>query len=279
MLNSIKRIGATFIIGLFSVGISHGILTTESLAESAPMKFKAPADSAYSEIISGYLFRDAYTQEFQNDEFQNPGMLWYERGEAIWVAKDGTQDKSCADCHGEYSSFKGIGATYPKWNEKLMKPITLEQQVNLCRVENMGAEEWKWESDHMLSTVVLIKNQSKGMPVNVQIDGPMEPHFLKGKQLYYERTGQLNLSCANCHEDNTGNYIRADYLSQGHSNGFPTYRLKDQGILSLHKRFEGCVRDTRAEFYKSGSPELVDLEIYAAWRGRGLPVETPSVRP
>ena len=30
--------------------------------------------------------------------------------------------------------------------------------------------------------------------------------------------------------------------------------------------------------YKYGSPEYVNLELYLAWKGRGLPVETPAVR-
>ena len=30
--------------------------------------------------------------------------------------------------------------------------------------------------------------------------------------------------------------------------------------------------------YKRGSPEYTNLELYLAWRGMGLKVETPSVR-
>jgi sulfur-oxidizing protein SoxA len=86
------------------------------------------------------------------------------------------------------------------------------------------------------------------------------------------------MSCANCHEDNYGNYIRADHLSQGQVNGFPVYRLKDAGILSAQQRFVGCVRDTRAETFKAGSDEFKALELYVASRGNGLSVEGVSVR-
>jgi sulfur-oxidizing protein SoxA len=34
----------------------------------------------------------------------------------------------------------------------------------------------------------------------------------------------------------------------------------------------------RAEPFAAGSPELLNLELYLAVRGRGLPVETPAVR-
>jgi sulfur-oxidizing protein SoxA len=36
---------------------------------------------------------------------------------------------------------------------------------------------------------------------------------------------------------------------------------------------------TRAEPFPNDSPEIVDLELYLAWRARGLIVETPAVRP
>jgi len=100
----------------------------------------------------------------------------------------------------------------------------------------------------------------------------------KGKELYYTRDGQLDMSCANCHENHTGQMIRADHLSQGHVNGFPTYRSKWQGVGSMHRRFSGCMKNIRAQPYKRGSDEFTALEIYVASRGLGLSVETPSVR-
>ena len=116
------------------------------------------------------------------------------------------------------------------------------------------------------------------MPVNVDVSGEMQPWFERGKDLYYARVGQLDMACSNCHEDNYGNYIRADKLSQGQSNGFPTYRFKWQKVGSLHRRFSGCMKNIRATPYKRGSDEFVALETYLAWRGIGLSVESPSVR-
>ena len=124
----------------------------------------------------------------------------------------------------------------------------------------------------------LLSSVSRGLPVNVAIDGPAADTWEKGKEIYYTRYGLLELSCANCHEQNYGNYIRADHLSQGQVNGFPTYRLKNAKLNGIHSRFKGCVRDTRAETFSPGSPEFVALELYVASRGNGLDVEGPSVR-
>ena len=120
--------------------------------------------------------------------------------------------------------------------------------------------------------------QSRGMPVSVKIDGDAAPFWEKGKEMYYTRYGQLEMACANCHEQNEGNMIRADHLSQGQINGFPTYRLKDAGMVTAQQRFVGCVRDTRAETFKAGSDEFKALELYVASRGNGLSVEGVSVR-
>jgi sulfur-oxidizing protein SoxA len=110
------------------------------------------------------------------------------------------------------------------------------------------------------------------------VDGPAQPFWERGQEIYYTRYGQLELSCANCHENNSGRYIRADHLSQGQINGFPVYRFNTTGLVSVHNRFRGCIRDTRAEPFAIGSPEFVALELYVASRGLGLSVEGPAVR-
>jgi sulfur-oxidizing protein SoxA len=116
------------------------------------------------------------------------------------------------------------------------------------------------------------------MPVQVQIDGPMAPFYEKGKAFYFQRRGLLDMACSNCHVDNAGNMIRANLLTQGQSNGFPLYRLKWNGVGSIHRRFRGCNSQVRSTPYAYGSDEYVNLELFVGSRGMGLPVETPAVR-
>jgi sulfur-oxidizing protein SoxA len=42
--------------------------------------------------------------------------------------------------------------------------------------------------------------------------------------------------------------------------------------------FAWCNISVRAEAYPDGSDEYVNLELFIAWRGRGLPVEMPGIR-
>jgi sulfur-oxidizing protein SoxA len=230
-------------------------------------------------IYSGWRFRQSEMQALQMDDFENPGAYAIDEGVEMWATAEGSEGKSCASCHEDIEdSMAGVRAVYPKWNESKGQVMTLAQQINDCRTEQMGAEAWKYDGGDMTSMEAAISLQSRGMPVNVATDGPVAETWAKGEEIYYTRYGQLELSCANCHEDNYDNYIRADHLSQGQINGFPTYRLKNAKLNSSHARFKGCMKNIRAEPFKEGGQEFQALELYLASRGQGLSVETPSVR-
>lgn len=227
---------------------------------------------------SGYTYAQPETQAMQDDDFENPAFLLVDLAAEQWTIPDGTAGKACADCHGDVENLAGVGASYPVYYEGWGKMMNVEQRINYCRTENMQAEPLKYDSKGLLGMTALVKLQSRGMPMNVAIDGPAAPFYEKGKEFYFERRGQLDLACASCHEDHAGEQLRANRLSQGQPNGFPTYRLKWQNMGSLHRRIKGCNRQVRAEPYKSGSDEYVNLELFISHRANGLPVETPSVR-
>lgn len=231
------------------------------------------------EQLSGYTYATKETRAMQDDDFANPSYIWMDQGEELWSKVEGSAGKSCASCHeAAADSMKGVATRYPTFDKSLGKLKNIEQQINICRKEQMGAKPFKWESSKMLAMSAYVNSQSRDMAMNVKIDGPAAPFFEKGKAFYNQRRGQLNLACKHCHEDNAGNMARANLLSQGQGNGFPLYRLKWQKLGSLHRRFRGCNKNIRATPYGYGSDEYVNLELYVGWRGRGLPVETPAVR-
>jgi L-cysteine S-thiosulfotransferase len=227
---------------------------------------------------SGFLFATPETQEMQADDADNPAFLWVEHGEMLWTKVDGTAGKSCMSCHGPAANMRGIGATYPKISKDTGKLVTLEHQINYCRTERMQASELKWETQDMLGLSIFVMHQSRGLPMNVAVNGAAEPYFKKGDELYHTRRGQLNAACIHCHELNSGNHIRADLLSEGRVNGFPLYRLKWGRPGSIHYRMEECYSQVRAVPEPYGSDELTTLQLYIAWRSNGLLIETPAVR-
>ncbi len=227
-------------------------------------------------LYSGWRFRITETQDLQIDDFDNPGMIFVDQAIDLWDKVDGSEDKACSSCHENVEDFAGLRTTLPRVDDGEL--VSMENLVNECRTERMGAEAWKWSGGNMTAMTALIGLQSRGLPVNVAIDGDAAPYWETGKELYYQRVGQLDMACSNCHEDNYGVMIRADHLSQGQINGFPTYRLKNAKLNSTHARFKGCMKNIRAEPFKEGGDEFKALELYIASRGQGLSVETPSVR-
>lgn len=282
-----KLVAVLAAIGLVASAAAHAdpvedTLTVETDDGTIELvtKTAAPAflKDTFDTIYSGWLFRETETRDLQKDDFDNPGMVFVDRGLDAWNETMGKNGESCAGCHEGPESMKGLRTVLPRVDAKSGKLMIMEDYINSCVTKEMGLEAWGVTSDKMKDMMALISVQSRGEVVNVAIDGPAQSFWEHGKEIYYTRYGQLEMSCANCHENNYGRMIRADHLSQGQVNGFPTYRLKDAGILSAQQRFVGCVRDTRAETFKAGSDEFKALELYVASRGNGLSIEGVSVR-
>ncbi|HSV78773.1 MAG TPA: sulfur oxidation c-type cytochrome SoxA [Ramlibacter sp.] len=227
---------------------------------------------------SGYTFLSAATRAQQDDEFANPGMLWVQHGQRLWDGA-GAHPKSCAGCHGDAgTSMRGVAARYPAFEPRLGRVINLEQRINACRERHQQQSPYPHESQELLALTAFLGRQSHGMPVAVRIEGPAAASFRRGEAAYYQRRGQLDLSCAQCHLERTGARLRGEVISQGQINGHPVYRQLWQTLASSHRMFAWCNEAVRAQPYAYGSQEYVDLELFVKWLGRGLPVETPAVR-
>jgi sulfur-oxidizing protein SoxA len=228
---------------------------------------------------SGIEYAGSDVRALQADDFGNPGMLWVARGEKLWNAPAGRSEKSCASCHRDApTTMKGVATRYPRKDAGGGELLNLEGRINQCRVQQQGADTWRYESEELLSLTAYVAHQSRGMPVNVQINEANRVNFERGRDIYYRRQGQMNLACTHCHERNAGRKLLADTISEGHGNAYPVYRLEWQSAGSLHRRLRACYFGVRAEQPAAGSAELVDLELYLASRARGLRVETPGVR-
>lgn len=276
MKNKMLLAAASFAFGA-GFALADQDATLEIDGESFVIKTAAPPHlENVDTIYSGWVFRTDETQVLQEDDFDNPAFIFIDQALDMFETVDGSEGKSCANCHENVEDFAGLKPTLPRVENGEL--VTMTDLVNECRVDRMGAKPWKYSGTQMSAMTALIAHQSRGMPMNVKIDGEAAPFWEKGKELYYTRVGQLDMSCSNCHEDNFGNMIRADHLSQGQINGFPLYRLKNAKINTVQGRFKGCMANIRATPYKEGSPEFEALELYVASRGQGLSVETPAVR-
>jgi sulfur-oxidizing protein SoxA len=255
---------------ILRVGCVIVVIATTALA--------AAGEIPLTERRSGYDMMSRDTKAMQDDDTANPAMLWVFEGETLWNTK-AANGKACADCHGDAgASMKGVAARYPAFDATRGQPVDLEQRINICRSERQNATPLPFESRELLALTAFIARQSRGMPIE-QNDPRMQPAIASGRALFESRQGQLNLSCAQCHDDNWGKELAGSVIPQAHPTGYPIYRLEWQSVGSLQRRLRNCLFGLRAETYPLGAPEAVALEAFLMWRARGMPMDAPAVRP
>lgn len=240
----------------------------------------ARADISPKDKRSGFDFMSPQTQAMQTDETSNPGMLWVLDGERLWSEAQGSAGKSCVSCHHDASkSMRGVAARYPAFDDATKRPIDLAGRINQCREQRQDAPALAHESNELLTLTAYVAYQSHGMPITPAADPRLDRFRENGRAWFERRLGQLQLSCASCHDDRWGARLGGSIIPQAHPTGYPLYRLEWQSVGSLQRRLRGCLVGVRAEPFDYGAAEYVDIELFLMSRAAGLKMETPAVRP
>ena len=225
-----------------------------------------------------YAIDAASREQWEAIEEFPPYEIAIEEGQELFNTpfKNGKTYASCFDNGGV-----GVRDKYPYFNKDTGKVHTLALEVNMCREKN-GEEPLHWGKGKLASILAYMSYTTRGKVINTKV--PNDPKAMaaydKGKQFFYARRGQLNLSCAHCHVDNAGNRIRADILSPalGHVSHFPVYRSKWGGLGTLHRRFGGCNKQVRAKPFANQSEEYRDLEYFLTYMSNGIKWNGPGAR-
>lgn len=229
-------------------------------------------------ITSGFDLMSPPLQAMQRDDASNPGMLWVLEGRERWAQPQGPARRACSDCHGPtpQATLRGVAARYPAWDASLARPLTLSERIDRCRSQHQGHLT---PSGDTLALAAALAHASRGEPVSPAADPRMVPWRERGRALWTERIGQLDLSCAQCHDDRVGLRLGGATIPPGQTMGYPTYRLEWQGLGLLDRRVRNCMTGVRARPFAEDSEEMRALQVFLAWRDRGLPMEAPAVRP
>ncbi len=236
-------------------------------------------NTAFDEFINGVYAIDAPSREQWEalEEFP-PYEIAISQGEEFFKKKF-ANGKTLGDCFP--GGGKGVADQYPYFDTKRGEVITLEIAINECLKAN-GEQTLKPNKGTIANVEAYMAFTTRGKKINEKI--PNDPRavdaYEKGKQFFYARRGQLNMSCAHCHVDNAGNKIRADILSPalGHVSHFPVYRTAWDEVGTLHRRFSGCNEQVRAKAFESQSPEYRNLEFFLTYMSNGLTWNGPGVR-
>lgn len=186
--------------------------------------------------------------------------------------------KTYADCLP--NGGKNVAGTYPRFDDKMGKVVTLEMELNACRKAN-GEEEYKYGDPKTMGLVTAyMRTLSDGMLMNIKVEGPAATAaYEAGKTHFYKRRGQFSFACASCHVQNGGNKLRSELLSPavGQSVHWPVFR-QGTDLTTLQKRYAGCNKQVRAVSFPLGSEEYNNLEYFHSYISNGLPLKASVFR-
>lgn len=199
-------------------------------------------------------------------------------GKAIWQ-QPMSSGLSLHDCF----SGKPPPIAYPYYFNGSVH--TIAGDINLCRSQN-GASPFDPDGPEMAAVVAAFKAPWQGQPLDVDYrEAEVRRLYALGRQFFWAKRGQMNLSCANCHVHNAGNRLRGQVLSAalGHGMGFPAYgqhwEQGGQPMGTLHRRYARCNALAGAAPLEPQGETYVALELYQAIMNSGIPLSAPSLRP
>ena len=274
---------------LLTIAATLGLISTASVAvQASPQEdlkeFRAYfaerfPDVPFKEYVNGvYAIDQASREQWEAIEEFPPYELNIDNGKTAFNTpfKNGKTYASCFRNDGD-----GIKQDYPYYDSATGKVVTLESAINDCRSNN-GEEPLKWQKGEIADISAYMAYTSRGNKTNVVVPGDegAMAAYTRGKNHFYAKRGQLNMSCADCHRSNAGNRIRADLLSPalGHTTHFPVYRSKWGGLGTLHRRYGGCNKQVRAKPFKPQSDEYQALEYFHTYMSNGLVMNGPGAR-
>ena len=67
----------------------------------------------------------------------------------------------------------------------------------------------------MSKAVDSLEKRIRNYRVNVDASGALAPYYAAGRELFYQRVGQVDIACYQCHDYHAGQMFRGQVLSQG----------------------------------------------------------------
>lgn len=241
-------------------------------------KKKFPELSAVDLSNGMYNFNPDKRSQWEDIMSFPPYEIAVDEGKALFNTsfKNG---KTYADCLE--NGGIGIAHTYPRFDLKRGKVVTLASEINACRVKN-GEKPLPYLKGKIASILAYLADTSRGKPVSVLI--PDDPKamaaYQDGKRIYFTRRGPRAFACYHCHWEAAGSKIRGNELSTavGQATHFPTYRSKWGGMGTIQRRYKGCMKNIGAKPLKQQTEAMNNLEYFHRFLSNGIPMNAPGTR-
>jgi L-cysteine S-thiosulfotransferase len=238
--------------------------------------------------------RDVVRLDFGDplDPTGNPALVIAETEAVPLWSKPGPKGQSCAGCHGSIGapdaqrplgvikSMVGAGARYPKWFAQYRRMMSIEDFLAVHAPETTG-HELPTQGQPNMAMAVLVKNQSNGMPYQLDLKDPnVQAAAKRGEELFNRRVGQRGQACANCHTERGGahKFLGGRFLgSLGKDTmvNHPYFRTSQGRLWDIRVRMQWCMTPLRANMLPGDAPEYADLETFLISKQLGHKLEVP----
>ncbi|BDG15751.1 sulfur oxidation c-type cytochrome SoxA [Thermus brockianus] len=196
-----------------------------------------------------------------------PGELFVEEGKELFFRK-GPSGKTLEACDfGKGPGvLEGVYAILPKYFPDTKRVEDLETRVYTCmqRVQGFKPEEIK--RDEVKAITAYIASFSSKAKIQVVPKHPVElAMYNLGRELWYQRAGARDMSCAVCHEQYAGQRVRLSPVrspKEGLGNEWPAYRFEADKLYTMEDRIAFCYESIAIpapEFY---SEPYIALTLY-----------------
>jgi sulfur-oxidizing protein SoxA len=197
----------------------------------------------------------------------------------------GKNGRSCASCHSpqakESVDLGGAASRYPRFDESLGRVVGLEEQVNNCRERRMASDPLPLGSRTMNLLAGYVKYVGRENAIKIDTGAAGADAFERGRALFQRKAGQLNFSCADCHDAAAGKWARGQRLQRLDQTAgeWPKHyiALHDLGLINLRQRILHCQIVNRTYPLPLHSQEYLDLEYYLTRLASGSSILAPTM--
>jgi sulfur-oxidizing protein SoxA len=218
------------------------------------------------------------------DPTNNPAVLLAEGAQALWNAK-GPAGKACSDCHGATPerSMRGVATRYPRHVGAFKRVMSVEDYLAVHGPETTGRLMPAQGADNLTMTM-LVKMQSNGMPVQVDVTSPAgRAAWERGRATFDRRVGERNHACADCHTADKGanKFLGGRLLgdvTDGLAKHFPVWRTSQGQVWDMRRRMQWCMTPLGMNMLPADAPEYAELELYLTSFDVGKPISVPGIR-
>lgn len=227
-----------------------------------------------SEYALGSAAFDAELRARQQEN-ASAGAAVVESGNKLWSRKF-RNGRTLAGCFP--NGGRRVAATYPHYDARLKRVVTLEIAVNQCLKANGEPVLELADGETMGALTAYLRSLSDGQKLTVRVPAAAEDRLEEGRRLYFTRLGQRNFACASCHVQSAGKRYAGTPLSPaiGQATHWPL--IREGRAVTLQARMRECLELMGAAPFAAGSDELNHIEYFLGYLSNGMPLKANAWR-